>query len=164
MASRASSGTEGEIVHSVSDVGTKRPYEKMAQELQGLAKLNASMGGSGEAAALAADAMLSATSVDDILAAGDAGGRSTEDMVGVRFDLVEIEWAPSAEQYKAPFGVMGWFKYVDHSTGEEGVFSSGAGNIVAAGRAMEAGNHLPVKNLTIKGRATGGGTLYTFAR
>jgi len=167
MATRASSGTEVDTsgtVHNVTDVGTKRPYERMTEELQGMARLSQSMGGADEMAAMSADKMLEATDLEGILAAGESGSLNSADMVGKRFDLTEIDWAPSAEQFKAPFGVMGWFHYVDRTTGEEGIFASGAGNIVAAGRAMEKANLLPVENLTIKGRPTGNGTLYWLSK
>jgi hypothetical protein len=143
-------------------IGT--PATRMRDELTAIAKNDAQFGNSAtEMAEQAANKMLdNADNLDAIFEASERAGISFEDLVGQRVTLTGVRYAPSSDRFKATFGVFAIFDATDKD-GAEVTFTSGAGNIVSAGRAFELGNHYPVE-VTLAKRQTGSGDLYYFTR
>lgn len=149
-------------VSVAQDIGT--PATRMRNELTAIAKNDAQFGNSAtEMAEQAANLMLdNANDLDAIFAASERAGISFDDLVGQRVTLTGVRYAPSSERFKAPFGVFAIFDATDKDGGEI-TFTTGAGNVVSAGRAFELGGHYPVE-VTLAKRQTGNGDLYYFTR
>ena len=116
----------------------------------------------GEMAAQAANKMLAADSLDAILAAGEKAGLGAKDIIGQALTIHSVDWAESSDRFDAPFGVFA----VVHSTDTQDadtVWTTGAGNLVSALRAMELGGHFPV-TLRVAKRTTGNGELFYFTK
>jgi hypothetical protein len=143
-------------------IGT--PATRMRDELMAIAKNNASFGNSAvDMAEQVANTMLdNVNDIDAIFAASEKAGVNFESLVGQRLTLTGVDWAPSAERFKAPFGVFAIITATDKEGGEL-TFTTGAGNVVAAVRAFELGGHFPIE-VTLAKRASGGGDLYYFTR
>lgn len=158
----AEGDTSGAV--SITDVGRVSPGEKMRQELMALAKHNKSFGDTATQMAheVAAKMMANLDDLDAIFAASDKAGNGADDLIGKPLTLTGVDWVPSAERFKTPFGVFGAFHYQDNN-GEESTFTTGAGNVVSAGRAFELGNHYPVR-VTLAKRTTGEGEMIYFVR
>lgn len=158
----AQNGKSTEVTATVTDLGNS-PAEKMARDLVAVATNNGAFSNAGEMAAQAANKMLKDTSdLDAILAAGEKASLSAKDVVGRELTIQSVDWALSSDRFEAPFGVFGIVHTLDASD-EELVFTTGAGNLVSALRAMELGGHFPAK-LRIAKRTTGNGELFYFTR
>lgn len=152
----------GQDVSVITDISNS-PAARMASELLAIAQNNAQYSNAGEMAAQAANKMLAAhDDLDAILAAGEKAGLSAKDVIGRPLTIQSVEWAVSADRFEAPFGVFGIVRTLDASD-QEVTYTTGAGNLVSALRAMEIGGHLPV-TLRIAKRTTGAGELFYFTK
>ena len=163
MARRESNGQDDATadVAVITDVSNS-PAARMTQELLAVARNNAQYSNAGEMAAQAANKMLTADSLDAILAAGEKAGLGAKDIIGQTLTIHAVDWAESSDRFDAPFGVFGVVHSTDTQDGEV-VWTTGAGNLVSALRAMELGGHFPV-TLRVAKRTTGNGELYYFTR
>lgn len=144
-----------------------RPYEKTLRELHGVTQPENS--NSFEVAASVADKILTAETIDDVIAAVEQGPGNLEDLVGKAFQFIggTLSWHRSAEQYKeggTNFYAVFRVRMLD---GEEQMVSTGAVNVVFQLRKFEDlgifdnPGQLTEKHFTIKSKATGNGTLFS---
>lgn len=163
----AENGPENTSVESL------RPYQRMAKQIQGIAKLESENGAGFEIAANVVDKMLSVDSddvdalIDGILSAGADGPMKAEDMEHKPFIIREIQWMKSAEQYKEGFGVYAVVKAMGAIKMEDIMFTVGATNVVAALFAMDQKGVFESDNnptLVIRSRPTPNGKLYYLER
>lgn len=166
MAKPDTSGKD--VVENGGEIAELRPYERMVKQLQGIAKLESENGSGFEIAANVVDKMLSAESIDDILAAGQDGPLKAENMEHKPFLVRELSIHKSAEQFaEGGFGVYYVVTCNDAISLEEKVFSVGATNVVAALFAMDQkgvfeSDENPM--LVIRSRPTPGGKLFYLER
>ena len=149
------------------EIAELRPFERMVKRLQGIAKLEAENGAGFDIAANVVDKMLSADSIDDILAAGKDGPLKAEDMEHKPFVVKELTIFKSAEAFKEGFGVYYVVKCQDAVTLADKVFSVGATNVVAALFAMDEKGVFESEDnptLVIRSRPVPNGKLYYLER
>lgn len=149
------------------EVETRRPYQTALLEMKGRAELD-SEGRGFDIAANVADKILTAESVEDIVAAAETGPEDIADLVGVGFRFIgqTLVYSESAEQFRdGGTGYYAVFKCVD-SRGNEHTISTGAVNVVFQLKAFEnkgifdEEGELSKDLFTIKSRPTRRGTLY----
>lgn len=153
-----------------------RPYERMVKKLQGIAKLESENGSGFDIAANVIDKMLTVelngddfdSFIDGVLGAGSDGPLKAEQMEHKPFQVREIQWFKSAEQFSSGgFGTYAVVKAVNPVTFEDIIFSVGATNVVGTlfafdQRGVFESDHNPI--LVIRSRPTPNGTLYYLAR
>ena len=142
-------------------------YKAMAIELRQIAELDTGAGF--EIAARVINEIATAETIDDVFAANEGGPQSAEDLLGQPMGVYSVRFWKSAEKFAAgTLGVYVVADYIDHANQPQ-MFATGAPNVVASLRRFEMlnayqdGKENPLW-LTIKGRETGRGTLYTVAK
>lgn len=166
----AENGAENTAVESL------RPYERMVKQLQGIAKLESENGSGFDIAANVIDKMLTVeldgenfdAYIDGVLGAGADGPLKAEDMEHKPFQVREITWFKSSEQFSAGgFGTYAVVKATNPVTFDEIIFSVGATNVVGTLFAFDQrGVFESDKNpiLVIRSRPTPNGKLFYLAR
>lgn len=168
---RAENGSE-----KGKEIADLRPYERMVKQLQGIAKLDAENGSGFDIAANVIDKMLTVeldgdnfdAFIDGVLGAGSDGPLKAEDMEHKPFQVREIQWFKSAEQFTGGgFGTYAVVKATNPVTFDELIFSVGATNVVGTLFAFDQrGVFESDKNpiLVIRSRPTPNGKLFYLAR
>lgn len=150
-----------------NEVETRRPYQTALLEMKGRAELDGE-GRGFEIAANVADKILTAESIEDIVAAAEEGPEDITEMVGVSFRFIgqSLTYSESAEQFReGGTGYYAIFKCMD-SRGNEHTVSTGSVNVVFQLKAFENkgvfdnAGELSKDLFTIKSRPTKRGTLY----
>lgn len=150
-----------------AEVETRRPYETALLEMKGRANLDGE-GRGFEIAANVADQILSADSIEGVIAAAETGPEDVTDLIGVSFKMLggSLSYLESAEQFRdGGTGFYVVFKCVD-SRGTEHTVSTGSVNIVFQMKQLEKlgvfdnEGELSEHLFTVKSRATKRGTLY----
>lgn len=162
MSQDDSAGTQGGQVAELLPA-----FRQMADELRQIAALD--VGAGFEIAARVINEIAQAETIDDVFAANEGGPQSVEDLLGQPMGVYGVRFWKSAEKFaEGTLGVYVVADYVDASY-ETQMFATGAPNVVASLRRFEMlnayaeGKENPLW-LTIKGRETGRGTLYTVAK
>jgi hypothetical protein len=115
-------------------------------------------------ASVVIDQIANAQTPEEIFAANESGPADMEAYLGTRIQVYDARFSPSAERFRK--GTLGFYVVVDaiDQTGEKVTISCGAPNVVASVfRLMQLNMFEPGKPfpLTIRGRETPNGTLYT---
>lgn len=144
-----------------------RPYEQALREIKGRAQAERDGGRSFDIAASVADKILTAETIDEILAIPQQGPEGLDDFVGKAFQFVgTLSWADSAEQYRE--GGTGEYVVMKIRTMDEieHMVSTGATNIVFQLKALEnkgmflSPDEVTERFFTFGARSVASGTLY----
>jgi hypothetical protein len=141
----------------------ERAWQDLARRIGNVAEANPVE--AFDIASIVIDAIANATSADEIFAANDSGPADMSEYLGLTLHLEDARFAPSAEKFRR--GTLGYYVVFDATTGggEKVTISCGAPNVVASiFRFWELryfGDGTKSFPVTIRGRETPNGTLYT---
>lgn len=116
-------------------------------------------------ASVVLDQIANAQTAEEIFAANESGPGDVSDYLGARLGLLDARYAPSAERFRT--GTLGYYVVFDavDPEGEKVTISCGAPNVVGSVfRLQRLGLFGPGQApfyVTLKGRDTANGTLYT---
>lgn len=156
------------------EIDARRPWQRMQEQIAGIAKLDDEMGGGFEIAQRVTDEMLSVDTddidefIDAVLAAGNSGPTKAENMLHKPFIPTKLSWHKSAEKFsQGGFGVYVICDYRNPVTMEDAIFSTGAPNIVTALFTFWQKGVFDLPNVpafVIRDKDTGNGTMYYLER
>lgn len=149
----------------MTEVAQRRPYEDALAEIAQRVEIVKQEGSGFEVAATVADKIMSARTIDDVLAAAEGGPGDLESLVGKTFRFLggSLSWYEGSEQFRE--GGTGFYAVftVRDLRGNDYTISTGATNVVFQLRKLESmgvfendGELYPYE-FTVKVRVTGSG-------